>query len=738
MIASVFLYCAVLSNSSVPDVVVDHDNVVISESCRVVIPPGTVIGDADGNGVIQVDADNITVEFSPDSVLIGSANLNDRDLLTGVGVRVASHEGVTLNNLKIRGYKLGIWASNTQSLTINSADIRSMYSQRLKSTPEAEDAGDWFYPHHNDERPWRDEYGGAIIIERSREPVIQNVIVRQGQHGIILDRVSGARIYDNDCSFLSGWGLAMWRSNDNLISRNAFDFCVRGYSHGVYNRGQDSAGILMFEQCSKNTIIENSVTHGGDGIFGFAGREAIGETTTPGLNHEGLGCNDNLFFGNDLSYAAAHGFEMTFSHRNFLSKNRFVENSICGIWGGYSHDTGIMENHFLSNGSDGYGLERGGINIEHGSGTRIVANSFSRNAAAIHLWWDNDATLLKLPGVKSTDRDVSDNLIARNTSVSDEVFLRVRDTVGGMHIKELRVVNNTVTTPGKLYDIATDISMDTEGAWHASLATEPDAIGAKRPIGARSILRGRDKIIMTQWEPWDHESALVRIRPNGVSEVLVDILKPLDNSKRYSPPLIKTTGDVTVTTLGTETHGQYKISPANKQRLTPYTVDSSLGTTSDSRAGVLLDTQWNLTFFTWDKETDPREHLDAWRMLANAESARTATTNSLSLKFGHGGPRSLKLNDQLTTTGPGNDHFGMLASTTITIPKGDWKFITNSDDGIRLTINGKPLVENWTWHGPTKNEGVHHQDADAQVLIEVEYFEIDGFAVFDLEILPAR
>ena len=36
----------------------------------------------------------------------------------------------------------------------------------------------------------------------------------------------------------------MWRSSATSFHRNAFDFCVRGYSHGVYNRGQDSAGIL--------------------------------------------------------------------------------------------------------------------------------------------------------------------------------------------------------------------------------------------------------------------------------------------------------------------------------------------------------------------------------------------------------------------------------------------------------------------------------------------------------------
>ncbi len=56
-----------------PVIKVTADNTVISQSCRVVIPPGTVIKDTDGNGVIQIGAPNIEVEFSEDSVLRGSS-----------------------------------------------------------------------------------------------------------------------------------------------------------------------------------------------------------------------------------------------------------------------------------------------------------------------------------------------------------------------------------------------------------------------------------------------------------------------------------------------------------------------------------------------------------------------------------------------------------------------------------------------------------------------------------------
>src|SRR5687768_18079716 len=43
------------------------------------------------------------------------------------------------------------------------------------------------------------------------------------------------------------------------------------------SRGQDSAGILCFEQSSDNLFAENSATHGGDGFFGFRSEEHTSE-----------------------------------------------------------------------------------------------------------------------------------------------------------------------------------------------------------------------------------------------------------------------------------------------------------------------------------------------------------------------------------------------------------------------------------------------------------------------------
>ena len=154
---------------------------------------------------------------------------------------------------------------------------------------------------------------------------------------------------------------------------NRIDWCVRGYSHGFYNRGQDSAGLLMYEQSSNNIVAYNSVTHGGDGLFLWAGQSTM--DTGQG------GANDNLFYRNDFSHAPTNGIEATFSRNTFL--NNRVEECWHGVWGGYSYDSWWIGNRFARNTE--------AIAIEHGQGNRIHGNTFDGDETAIRLWQNADA-----------------------------------------------------------------------------------------------------------------------------------------------------------------------------------------------------------------------------------------------------------------------------------------------------------------------------------------------------------
>ena len=61
-----------------------------------------------------------------------------------------------------------------------------------------------------------------------------------------------------------------------------------------------------------------------------------------------------------------------------------------------------------------------------------------------------------------------------------------------------------------------------------------------------------------------------------------------------------------------------------------------------------------------------------------------------------------------------------------------YTFTTTSDDGIRVTVNGKKIIDNFTDHGPTDNTGTVALTAGQRVLIKIEFYENGGGAVAKL------
>jgi parallel beta-helix repeat protein len=480
---------------------------LITNSCRIAIAKGAILEDTTGTGVIEIGASNIRIEFVKGSALRGSPTNRAPDQYRGYGIRLNGHTNVTISGAKISGYWCGIWATKADGVELENIDASDNRRARLKSTSKAEDESDWLYGHENDQKQWLTNYGAAIYIEDCAQATVRDSKVWHGQNALCLDQVTDSRIYDNDFSFNSGWGIALWRSSRNVISRNAVDFCVRGYSHGIYNRGQDSAGIFAFEQNNENFIVENSVTHGGDGFFGFAGREALGETGEHPIGwYKRRGNSNNLLIGNDFSYAAAHGIENTFSFGNRYLKNRIVGNAICGIWIGYSRDSLIAENGIENNGEKGYGLERGGVNIDHGGDNAIIDNRFVNNKCGVHLWGGSNASFENKPWAKENGYASTGSLVAGNTFVSDSIAMQFRGP-GDVTVAENKFegVGNEIAAESAFKIHTNDIII-----LPTSSRPKIEVFGRKHPVGARARLRGRENIIMTEWGPWDHLTPLAR------------------------------------------------------------------------------------------------------------------------------------------------------------------------------------------------------------------------------------
>lgn len=700
---------ALLLAIQAPSIVrVDRDDIVVRESC-LLDPTGLVIEDDEGDGIVQVVGDDVTVTFTR-TPLVGAPTGVSQDSLRGIGVRVTGKRA-TVRGLQASGLRAAIWASGADGLVVEGCDLSKGFAQRLRSTPRAEDTQDWLSPHENDRNEWLTTYGAGIYIEDSRDVVVRQNRARSMQNGICLRRVDGSRIYDNDMSFLSGWGLALYRSSGNRVVRNSFDFCIRGYSDGVYSRGQDSAGILVFEQCSDNVFALNSATHGGDGFFGFAGNEALAASAPAGL-----GCNRNLLYGNDFSDAAAIGIELTFSFDNVFARN-VLERCNYGIWGGYSSRSQVRGNQIVGN-------TLAGIAVEHGSDWSIAGNTFANNARDVELWWDDDSDLLAKPWATLNPTRSAGHSLRLNRFEGSAVQLELRGPCQRIAVDARQAglerarwkIGPGASVTDDLPPVA-HLPLD-----EAALAALP---GVRKAIGARAHLAGREHIVMTEWGPYDWVEPLLQRLPDRDGQHVWRLLGS------EVPIGVDAGADVRLSLDASVDPALYLLAPRKLGVAVDYELRVRLPASSLAGRGCLLGSNWDVAFGRYS--TDPRENPERWR--AEIERGVRAQLGALELAYGSAGPSEFAgLPAEVRAAALGGDRFGTLASTRLVLPAGKWRLESVSDDGVRVRVDGRRVIDNWTHHGPTVDTATLEFDSAAEHTLEVEHFELDGWATLSVRI----
>ena len=708
--ALVLLQCVPCPAATADDgVPLTGDDFVVTGAVK--IRPGIYhVVDAKGDGVVHVRGKGATLDLT--GVEIVGYGVDARplpDAFTGVGVAVDDAPGAVVTGGAVRGFKVGVRVRRSDGAVVEEVDASGNFKQHLKSTVEREDASDWLFPHENDDGKWEREYGAGIACDRSPRVVVRECVVHGGQNGLLLQRCDGATAYDNDFSFNSGWGIALWRTSDAVVCRNSLDWCVRGYSHGRYARGQDSAGILVFEQCSRNTFALNSATHGGDGFFLYAGNETL-KVTGKG------GCNNNLVWRNDFSHAVANGIEATFSEGNLFEDNE-LNDCDHGVWAGYSWSSRISKNRIADCPN--------GISIEHGHDNVMWDNSIARCGVGVHLWTDDDPDLANSAFGKGRDTTSRANRIKDNRFGGNRVDVRLSadhdSTVRALRSAAAPVVElrdgSELTPPADELDSFCGVDPATMPL-DLDAGNFPDSRDAYLPAGT---LRGRKFILIDDWGPIDpRETRLFPGRVEAAGEARLSVLG--------------VDGTFTVTSLtdgfvAEPMKGPLPATVVIRRKdggagLAKFDIGITARGAEMTGSGTLFTTSWDVRFFKWTK--DPREDAAAWAALLAGDPAERRTLSALDFAWQGG-----KVSDAV-----GADRFGTLATTAIELPAGAWTLRTVSDDGIRVWVDDKLVIDDWTHHGPTPHDVDLDFAAPAKHRIRVEHFEIDGWAALGVSLAP--
>lgn len=678
--------------------------------------------------VLTIKGENITVDFN-NAVLIGSNDVLLPNEFYGLAISIKGNN-ITLKNAKIHGFKVALMAEGVDSLKIVDCDFSYNYRHKLKSIREREDLSDWLSYHQNEKDEWM-RYGMGIYLKECNYALVKNVHITGGQNGLMMMRCNHGLFYNNEINFNSGIGIGMYRSNRNRVMHNKLDWNVRGYSHGFYSRGQDSAGILVYEQSNDNVFAYNSATHSGDGFFLWAGQTTMD-------TGEG-GCNDNIIFGNDFSHAPTNGIEVTFSS-NFLVEN-ILKDCRYGVWAGYSWETLIERNQIEA-------CEYG-VAFEHGNSNLIFDNRFRKNKIGIQLWERE-----KQPSDWgfSENRDVS----SKDYHILNNEFDEVEKALKIEHSENVLIEGNKIWTEigdfpksegnkkvvvrdNKGWNSRENQSWSLNGNFtekeKAKFQTQKDQFLSKkptvekRPDGIETFLpedhhRGRQFILVNEWGPYNFKYPVIWLREIHDNKYTFLLLGPQGNWKSVGGTGLKSFGPKTgtfPTTIVAEKDPESDeisldlefIGEAISDQFGKHYKKGTPFPFSFYRYQKTLN--WQVQWHEYDESTDPQTNYDNFKKLKEQKPQKTENTNDLAYTWWQS---------------PGNeinpDKFATFANTTFEINPGQYRIQITSDDGLKFYLDGELLIDHWDIHVPATDEVIVELGGKHQ--FEIEHFEGGGFA----------
>lgn len=689
--------------------------------------------DSLGAPILTIEGNNITVDFL--DVIINGANANQMpDSFKGLAILIKNGKNIIIKNLKIKGYKVAVMAVGVENLQILNSDLSYNYRQKLYSVRERENFQDWMSYHNNEKEEWL-RYGAAVYLKNCNNALIKGCRMTQGQNGIMMTNSNNGLFYNNIIEFNSGIGIGLYHSSNNRIMYNQMNFNVRGYSEGFYSRGQDSAGILVYEQSNENIFAYNTATHSGDGFFLWAGQQT--------MDSGAGGCNGNLLYGNDFSFSPTNGIEVTFSSNKIV--NNKLEGCTHGIWGGYSFNSQIIGNQFINN--------KYGIAIEHGQDNAIENNIFNNNDFGIYLWerltQPGDWGYANKRDIQSKNYDIRGNIFTNDSiplRISHSTKVAINDDNQFINFQKLLlaeapneqfyIVKNDIYSNGSFGDAAADTDIknrilkapkDLKRLQALSASSAQQYQPSRLPDGktVTPFPGGRAAIRVNEWGPYDYQYPSIWLDSITNDNYNFTLLAPVGtwrvknkdgfsvvniNSNNNTSTLI-TTRDPKAESLLLELEftGNQDITTQFGEVITkgkPMLVRFA-------RTEKALD--WQVRWYEYKDESDPIQHYKVFEKIKKQKPLKSESVKNLAYVWWNKPAPEVPA-----------DRFATIAETTFNITKGKYRFLLTSDDGAKLYLDGKLLIDHWNIHESAVDEIT--VELNGKHKLEIEHFDATGLS----------
>jgi parallel beta-helix repeat protein len=647
-----------LSNNRLPEIALGHENRAISQSVR--IKPGHYqLQDTDGRGAVRVEADNVTIDFQGATLASCDVAGAKRETFEGIGINIEGRKNVTIKNAVVHGYQFNIRVLNCQNVRLEGCDVS--YSRADKVWDHGAPVNIWL--EIRDIGYWR-TYGAGIWMEKTRESVVQQCKGLYAQDGIVMAFCDHSLVTENDFSFNSGWGIALWESCDNIISWNLTDFVDRPYVGAL---GADSSCVAVANGSHRNYFVGNSMTHGGDGFFLTNLTDTGYDPETDRFDIKGSS-DDNVMAYNDGSWSPANAFEGTFSWRNVYYRN-FANDSGYGFWLGFSNDSLILDNEILRN-------VHSGIAIEQGSGTRVEKNRIEENGRfGVHLW--------------ATPKKPCEDYPSRNLEIRGNEIRRSPGAVDLTNSTDYYVGENTLEDAPLPEGLANTKSPDAVTALDRFLGSAQhkklQEILSTQPAGFRLYRdtdgpRGYEWTQMDDYAPRDFRGQLAAWRKDGWKAVELFIFDP-GGTVVKTPEWAKVTrGAADPRIVRIELGPEAPMGQAHELEVT---------LTSEGRQRVireiLIEAEWTLKYFRWD-EALAYDDDTGWDAVFSGKPVlerQAREKPGWHMQFGLPGLPELER------------FFAVSASTRIRLPAGTYKFAADFAGGLKILVDGREIARDW-------------------------------------------